>query len=121
MLIPINTCDIGLISTQSKKDLSASISSSVLSRTNRVYDAHFKVWTDFFKSEVDSDDPFLRGVAEEEKASLVSLLMLKRHEARHWGKVATSFTAGVRLRYPQETLDTAFLDSAVITTARMSN
>ena len=117
----MNTGDKGLISTQSKKDLSAFISSSVLPKTNRVYDAHFKMWTDFLKSEVDRDDPFLRGVAEEEKASLVSLLMLRRHEAGHRGKAATSFTAGVRLRYAQETLDTAFLDSAVIATARMSS
>ena len=78
------------------------------------------MWAEFLKREVDHDDPFLRGVAEEDKAALVSLLMLRRHEAGHRGKSATSFTAGVRMRYAQETLDTAFLDSAVIATARTS-
>jgi hypothetical protein len=93
----------------------------VLPKTNKVYDGHFKMWTEFVKSEVDGDDPFLRNVAEEEKASLVGLLMLRRHEAGHRGKAATSFTAGVRLRFAQETLDTAFLESAVIATARASS
>ena len=101
--------------------MSAFISASVLPKTNKVYDGHFKMWTEFVKSEVDGDDPFLRNVAEEEKASLVGLMMLRRHEAGHRGKAATSFTAGVRLRFAQETLDTAFLESAVIATARASS
>lgn len=89
----MNTGDGRLISRQSEQDLSVFISSSVLPNTNRVYATHFILWIEFLKIRVDHDDPFLRGVAEEDKAALVSLLMLRRHEAGHRGKSATSFIA----------------------------
>ena len=76
------------------------------------------MWKSFLKEEIDQDDPFLPGVDDGEKAALVALLMLRRHEAGHRGKRATSFTAGIRMRFAQGTLSTSFLDSAVITTAR---
>ena len=72
------------------------------------------------KSEVNQDDPFLSAIGEDEKAFLVSLMMLRKHQAGHRGKAATSFTAGIRMRFAQETLSTGFLDSAVIATARTS-
>ena len=66
-LIPYIRTDTGgkgLIFLWSKKDLSAFMSASVLPKTNKVYNGHFKMWTEFVKSEVKGDDPFLRGVAE---------------------------------------------------------
>ena len=70
------------------------------------------------KSEVDEDDPFVRSAGEEEKASLVAIMMLRKHEQGSRGKQATSFTAAIRLRFSQQGLSTEFLDSAVIATAR---
>ena len=69
---------------------------------------------------MNQDDPFLSAIGEDEKAFLVSLMMLRKHHARHRGKAATSFTAGIRMRFARETLSTGFLDSAVIATARTS-
>lgn len=90
----------------------------MLPGTNRVYDGHWTLWKAFLKEEVNREDPFLHGMEEGEKTALVALLMLRRHQAGHRGKRATSFTAGVRMRFAQETLPTTFLDSAVISTAR---
>ena len=110
----------GVISLQSKKDLSTFIATSVLPRTNRTYEGHWNAWKQFLKSELNQDDPFLRALTEDEKASLVSIMMLRKHQAGHRGKAATSFTAGIRMRFAQETLPTGFLDSAVVATARTS-
>lgn len=59
-------------------------------------------------------------MSEEEKASLVSLMMLRRHKKNRRGKAATAFTAAIRLEFAKERLSTAFLDSAVVSTARTS-
>ena len=83
-----------------------------------MYEQHWSMWKTFLKGEINQDDPFLPGIPQGEKSALVALLMLRRHEEGHRGKRATSFTAGVRMRYAQETLSTTFLDSAVIATAR---
>lgn len=90
----------------------------MLPGTDKVYEQHWSMWKTFLKGEINQDDPFLPGIPEGEKSALVALLMLRRHEEGHRGKRATSFTAGVRMRYAQETLSTTFLDSAVIATAR---
>jgi hypothetical protein len=76
------------------------------------------MWKAFLKSEANLDDPFLRTTPEEDKASLVGLMMLRRYQDGHRGKSATSFTAGIRLRFAQETLSTNFLDAVWIATAR---
>lgn len=78
------------------------------------------MWKEFLKSEVNGDDPFLRSLSEAEKSSLVGLMMLRRHQAGQRGKAATAFTAGIRMRFAQETLSTTFLDSVVIATTRSS-
>ena len=59
-------------------------------------------------------------VSEEEKASLVGLMMLRRHKRNSRGKAATAFTAAIRLEFAKARMPTAFLDSAVISTARAS-
>jgi hypothetical protein len=45
------------------------------------------------RTETGSDDPFLTKYSDDEKASLVALMMMRRHEAGRRGKAATSFTA----------------------------
>lgn len=86
--------------------------------TNRAYDRYWQQSVAFVKSEVDEDDPFVSSAGEEEKASLVGLMMLRRHEQGLRGKRATAFTAAVRLRFAQQGCPTGFLNSALIVTAR---
>ena len=90
----------------------------MLPNTNRVYDKYWSQWILFLKSEVDEDDPFVTRVGEEEKASLVGIMMLRKHEQGLRDKQATAFTAAIRLRFSQRGFSTRFLDSAVIATAR---
>ena len=106
------------MSVQSRQELSRFIGMSVLPNTNRVYDKSWEQWTSFLKSEVDEDDPFVRSAGAEEKASLVGVMMLRRHEQGLRDKQATSFTAAIRIRFSQQGLSTEFLNSPVIATAR---
>ena len=52
----------------------------MLPNTNRVDDKYWDQWIAFIKSEVDEDDPFVSSAGGEEKASLVGIMMLRRHE-----------------------------------------
>ena len=106
------------MSVQSRQELSRFIGMSVLPNTNCVYDKSWEQWTSFLKSEVDEDDPFVRSAGAEEKASLVGVMMLRRHEQGLRDKQATSFTAAIRIRFSQQGLSTEFLNSPVIATAR---
>ena len=106
------------MSVQSRQELSRFIGMSVLPNTNCVYDKSWEQWTSFLKSEVDEDDPFVRSAGAEEKASLVGVMMLRRHEQGLRDKRATSFTAAIRIRFSQQGLSTEFLNSPVIATAR---
>ena len=90
----------------------------MLPNTNRAYDKSWMKWVSFLKSEVDEDDPFVRCAEEEEKAALVGLMMMRKHEQGLRGKQATSFTAAIRLRFAQQGLSIDFLNSPVIATAR---
>lgn len=107
-----------MVSAQSRRELSQFIGRSVLPNTNRVYDRYWEQWTSFVKSEVDEDDPFLSSAREEEKASLVAIMMLRTHEQGLRDKQATSFTAAIRMRFAQQGLPIEFLDAPVIATAR---
>ena len=119
--VPLNPGSGCVIPSQSKRDLAQFLGRSVLPATNKAYDRHWTMGKNFLKEEVSQHDPFLTGVNEEEKAALIALLMLRRHEGGHRWKRATSLTAGVRMRFAQETLPTTFLDSAVITAARSAS
>lgn len=110
----------GAMSSNSREELSLFISASVLPQTGRVYDAHWAAWTEFIKTETGSTDPYLTSATEEDKAALISLMMLRRYQTGKRGKGATSFSAAVRHRFAQAMHSTAFLDSAIITTARTS-
>ena len=110
----------GLLSVQSRLDLSTFISTSVLPKTNRVYEKEWLSFKAFVKDETGSDDPFLTECTDDEKASLVALMMMRRHQAGKRGKSATAFTAAVRQMYARMMRTTAFLDSSTISTARTS-
>ena len=108
------------VTTRARKEVAEFLGTAVMPSTVRTYNAHFKAWSTFLKDEIDSDDPFMKNQPEEEKVFLVSLMMLRRHQAGHKGKAATSFTAALKREFVIALLDTAFLESSVIHTARMS-
>jgi hypothetical protein len=108
------------MSSESRQELSTFISKSVLPQTSQVYSKDFAAWQEFVKVETGSDDPFLTGVADDDRASLVCLMMLRRHQSGKRGKAATAFTAAIRLTFARMMLSTTFLDSAIIATARTS-
>ena len=101
-------------------EVAAFLATAVLPSTIKTYNAHFKAWVQFLKEEIDSDDPYMRDQPEEEKVFLVSLMMLRRHQGGHKGKAATAFTAALKREFVIAMIDTAFLDSSVIQTARTS-
>ena len=107
-----------MVSAQSRQELARFLGSSVLPNTNRVYDKCWGQWTSFLKSEVDEDDPYVSSAGDEEKAALVAIMMLRKHEQGLRGKQATSFTAAIRMRFAQQGLSIDFFDSPVIATAR---
>ena len=110
----------GGMSVQSRQDLSTFISTSVLPKTNRLYEKEWVVFKNFVKEETGSDDPFLSGCTDNEKASLVALMMMRRHQAGKRGKAATAFMAAVRQMFARTMRETSFFDSAIIATARTS-
>jgi hypothetical protein len=61
-----------------------------------------------------SEDPFMRELAQQEKAAMISLFMISRYMEGNRGKAASAATAAIRLRFSQEMLDTSFLDSAMV-------
>jgi hypothetical protein len=74
------------ITELAKMEMSELLASSVQPSTIKAYNAHFKAWKSFLKAVVDLDDPYLRGVSEEDKTLLVGLMMLRRRQAGHRGK-----------------------------------
>jgi hypothetical protein len=110
----------GSMSAQSRQQLSTFISTAVLPKTNRVYEKEWTSFLTFVKTETGSDDPFLTACTDDEKASLVALMMMRRHEAGKRGKAATAFTAALRQMYARTMRSTEFFDSSIIATARTS-
>ena len=74
----------------------------MLPNTNRTYERYWEQWISFLKSEVNGNDPFVRSAGEEEKASLVGIMKLLRHEQGLRDKQAISFTAALRLWFAQQ-------------------
>jgi hypothetical protein len=97
-------------SVRSRQELSAFISTTVLPKTNRVYKKEWMTFKAFVKTETGSDDSFLTDCTDDEKASLIALMMMRRHEAGKRGKAATA-----KMMWA-----TVFFDSSIIATARMS-
>jgi hypothetical protein len=110
----------GSMSARSRQQLSTSISTAVLPKTNQVYEKEWASFLTFVRTETGSDDPFLTLCTDDEKASLVALMMMRRHEAGKRGKAATAFTAAVRQMYARAMRSTDFFDSSIIATARTS-
>ena len=109
-----------MLTERNREDLAAFLGRSVLPNTRKTYDGHWELWKKFLSDESAMSDPLLRGVDDGEKSALIGLFLLRRYEAGHRGKSATSVTAGIRLHFAQELESTTFLDSAIITTARTS-
>lgn len=57
---------------------------------------------------------------DDDKAALVILIMMRRHQSAKRGKGATAFTAAIRHRFSRAMCATSFLDSTIIATARTS-
>jgi hypothetical protein len=110
----------GLMSVQSRQDLSTFISTSVLPKTNRVYEKEWLSFKVFVREETGSDDPFMTACTDDEKAALVALLMMRKHQAGKRGKAATAFMAAIRQMFARTMRATAFFDSSIIATARTS-
>ena len=110
----------GFLSLRSRQDLSSFIATAILPKTNRVYEKEWGQFQSFVKEETGSDDPFLTKYTDDEKASLVALMMMRRHQEGKRGKAATAFTAAVRQMYAREMKATTFFDSSIIATARTS-
>lgn len=109
-----------MLSSQSKLELAEFIAGSVLPNTQLAYTKEWVEWSKHLSEEANITDPYLQGVHEEEKASLVSLMMLRKYKQNRRGKAATAFTAAIRLEFAKKRLSTTFLDAAVVTTARAS-
>jgi hypothetical protein len=106
-----------VVSAENQEALSKFLKSSVQPSTNRKYELKWEWFAEFMK-EKGSSDPFMRELTQQERAAMVSLFMICRHVQGKRGKAATAATAAIRLRFSQEMLDTSFLDSAVVFTAR---
>ena len=106
-----------VMSTENQEAISNFLKSSVSPSTDRKSELHWGWFVQFMKDK-GSDDPFMRSLTPQERAGMVSLFMMSRHVAGKRGKAASAVTAAIRLRFSQEMLDTAFLDSAVVSTAR---
>ena len=92
----------------------------MLPKTNRLYEKERVVFKNFVKEENGSDDPFLSERSDNEKASLVALMMMRRHQFGKRGKAATAFMAAVRQIFARTMTQTSFFDSVTIATARTS-
>ena len=104
----------------SRQDLSTFISTSILPKTNWVYEKEWLTFKAFVKDEPGSSDPFLTSYVDDERAALVALMMMRRHQAGKRGKSACAFMAAVRQMFARTMRSTAFFDSAIIATARTS-
>ena len=92
----------------------------MLPGTIRTYERHWGLWNAFLQTDTQVRDPFLRGIPDHDKAALVSLFLMKRHESGLRAKCATAVTAGLRMMFARNLESTHFLDSAVIATSRQS-
>jgi hypothetical protein len=106
-----------IMSSENQEAISRFLKSLVLLSTDRKYELQWGWFVQFMKDE-GLDDPFMRTLTPQERVGMVSLFLMRRHVAGKRGKAASAFTAATRLRFSQEMLDTAFLDSAVVSSAR---
>ena len=67
-----------------------------------------------------TSDPFLSGMDVQGKATMVALMMARKHQAGLRGKAATSFTAGIRMKFVCAALSASFLEEPVVATARVA-
>jgi hypothetical protein len=110
-----------IISDENQKAIFKFLKTSVQPSTNRNYDLQWG-WFEEYMRENGSADPFMRDLTQQEKAAMISLFMISRYMKGKRGKAATAATAAIRLRFSHVAdlamLDTSFLDSTVVSTAR---
>ena len=94
------------------------IRGSVKERTARTYERQWSEWCQFIQDETGTNDNLLAQWRESDKAVLVSLFLMRRHERGLRDKQATTVTAGIRHHFTRALLPVGFLDSAVLTAAR---
>jgi hypothetical protein len=63
----------GSLSLPSRQDLSSFTATAILFKKYRMYEKEWVQFQSFVKEETGSDDPFLTGYTDDEKASLVAL------------------------------------------------
>lgn len=114
---PVDGVRQAVISTENQEAISKFLKSSVQPSTGRKYELQWG-WFVEFTRESGLDDPFMRKLTQQEKAAMISLFMISRYVKGKRGKAASAATAAIRLRFSQEMLDTTFLDSAMVSTAR---
>ena len=107
-----------MLSASHRSELADFIGNSVLPGTMRVYNSHWELWRHFLEVHGGIEDGYQRGVADADKAALISLFMYRRYQEGARGKTATSVTAGIRMHFVQQLEPSTFLNSAVIATAR---
>ena len=115
--VPVDGIRQTVISTENQEAISKFLKSSVQPSTNRKYELQWGWFVEFMR-ENGSADPFMRELTQQERAATISLFMISRYVKGKRGKAASAATAAIRLRFSQEMLDTTFLDSAVVSTAR---
>ena len=109
-IVPTDGVRQTVISAESQEVFSKFLKSSVQPSKDRKYELQWGLFTEFMK-ERGSDDPLMRDLTQQEKASMVSLFMISRYIKGKRGKAASAATAAIRLRFSHEILHTTFLDS----------
>ena len=106
------------MSAENQSQLSLFLGTSVLPGTQRTYQNHWALWCQFIDTDGRGCDYYLRDVPEPERAAWIGLFIYRRYQLGIRGKVATSVTAGIRMRFAEKLQTTVFLNSSVIATAR---
>ena len=109
---------VSALSAETRGLIGSFLRQSVKENTAAAYGRHWRSWCLFLKEEPRSDDGLMTGFVEENKAPIVVLFLRSRHEAGMRGRGASGVTAGIRLKFTESLLSTAFMDSPIVTAAR---
>jgi hypothetical protein len=90
-----------IISDENQKAVFKFLKSSVQPSTNRKFDLQWG-WFEEFMRENGSADPYMRDLTQQEKAAMISLIMINRYMKGKKGKAATAATAVIRVRFSHE-------------------
>ena len=82
-------------------------------------EGHWRLWCKFLAEELGEMCPLLLEWPESQKSMAVALFLHSRHQEGSREKQATAVTAGVRLHFTAALLSTAFLESSMVSAARV--